>query len=483
MVFLHIHIFIHVFLFWQNEVGAKDLLGAQPADVLRDAVEEVISILKDENLRDPERHYEISKLLTGKPPGAGGAVSNERYAQFVSWSKKLTDYHRVDEDAAAAAKEDEGINEEGVAVVFDESEEERSEGDEDASDVGDEVVDVASSEEEDEEAEGAAAADVVTRSKEQQDVEGDHQQRITLGGNRRAGEEKQQQDDDNNNIIIPEGKKGAALSVHEIDAHWLQRQLSTHFSEDVDVCAKIADDVLNVLELRDVRECENKLLVLLGFDLFEFIKVLLSHRLLIWACIKLKRAKDDEEKQAIEEVVKRSDPSVWNDLYSKASVENWTQDRMSRAARETKNEARQLNIAGDTTNIRREVAEDDDVRWKEQQDVLNKDKDAATELDLDSLAFRDGGHLMSNKKCELPDGSWRAMRKGYEEVHVPAVRSIISKDEKLISITELPAWTHAAFEGMDKLNRVQSKMCEAALYSSENILLCAPTGAGKLSRL
>jgi pre-mRNA-splicing helicase BRR2 len=33
--------------------------------------------------------------------------------------------------------------------------------------------------------------------------------------------------------------------------------------------------------------------------------------------------------------------------------------------------------------------------------------------------------------------------------------------------------------GMDKLNRIQSKMCDVALKSSENILLCAPTGAGK----
>jgi pre-mRNA-splicing helicase BRR2 len=32
---------------------------------------------------------------------------------------------------------------------------------------------------------------------------------------------------------------------------------------------------------------------------------------------------------------------------------------------------------------------------------------------------------------------------------------------------------------MEKLNRVQSKMCDVALKSSENILLCAPTGAGK----
>jgi pre-mRNA-splicing helicase BRR2 len=32
---------------------------------------------------------------------------------------------------------------------------------------------------------------------------------------------------------------------------------------------------------------------------------------------------------------------------------------------------------------------------------------------------------------------------------------------------------------MEKLNRVQSKMCNIALRSSENLLLCAPTGAGK----
>jgi hypothetical protein len=45
------------------------------------------------------------------------------------------------------------------------------------------------------------------------------------------------------------------------------------------------------------------------------------------------------------------------------------------------------------------------------------------------------------------------MKKGYEEVHVPAVRSVISKDEKLVPIQDLPAWTHDAFKGMEKLNR------------------------------
>ncbi len=50
------------------------------------------------------------------------------------------------------------------------------------------------------------------------------------------------------------------------------------------------------------------------------------------------------------------------------------------------------------------------------------------------------------------------MKKGYEEVHIPAIRSIVPKVEKLIELTDLPPWTHAAFEGMDKLNCIQPKI-------------------------
>lgn len=43
-------------------------------------------------------------------------------------------------------------------------------------------------------------------------------------------------------------------------------------------------------------------------------------------------------------------------------------------------------------------------------------------LDLEDLTFKDGSHLMANKRCQLPDGSFRKQRKGYEEVHVPALK-------------------------------------------------------------
>ena len=57
-------------------------------------------------------------------------------------------------------------------------------------------------------------------------------------------------------------------------------------------------------------------------------------------------------------------------------------------------------------------------------------------LELDALAFQQGGHLMSNKRCELPAGSYRTQKKGYEEVHVPALKpKPFGDDEKLVQVS------------------------------------------------
>lgn len=105
---------------------------------------------------------------------------------------------------------------------------------------------------------------------------------------------------------------------------------------------------------------------------------------------------------------------------------------------------------------------------------------------------------MANKSCRLPDGSYRLQKKGYEEVHVPALKpsaldpgevkfnSFISSSEKMTTfsysifqvlypISNLPKYAQPAFEGYKVLNRIQTRMVKAALESDENLLLCAPT--------
>ena len=101
-------------------------------------------------------------------------------------------------------------------------------------------------------------------------------------------------------------------------------------------------------------------------------------------------------------------------------------------------------------------------------------------LDLKELCFDQGSHLMANKKCLLPDGSYRKQKKGYEEIHVPAYKpKPFSDKEKLIKIEELPSWAQKPFRRFSALNRIQSRLKHAALETDENLLICAPTGAGK----
>ena len=86
---------------------------------------------------------------------------------------------------------------------------------------------------------------------------------------------------------------------------------------------------------------------------------------------------------------------------------------------------------------------------------------------------------MSQKRIQLPPNSWRKQEKGYEEVHIPGVKQPFGDDEKLVPIDELPEWARKGFTGYKSLNRIQSRLWETALLTSENMLLCAPTGAGK----
>ncbi|KAL0364719.1 UNVERIFIED_CONTAM: DExH-box ATP-dependent RNA helicase DExH14 [Sesamum angustifolium] len=80
----------------------------------------------------------------------------------------------------------------------------------------------------------------------------------------------------------------------------------------------------------------------------------------------------------------------------------------------------------------------------------------------------------------LPQGTVRKHYKGYEEVTIPPTPTAPMKPgEKLIEIKELDDIAQAAFHGYKSLNRIQSRIFQTTYYSNENILVCAPTGAGK----
>lgn len=389
-------------------------LGDLPQDVLRGAADEVISVLKDKNMKDPDKQKEVGDLI--------GGVTDEKFAQLVNMGKKITDYTAEGEEVAAGTDTlDDDI---GVAVEFEAEEEEEEEAVDEVLDTDDDDEDVGGED-------AAVDADIRT------------------------------------NLDVDDGEEARddGLKVQEIDAYWLQRRVARAFEKlDANASQKLAEQVLEVMEKTDVREIENRLVVLLDFDKFDLIKELIRNRLKIVYCTKLSRAQDDEERQKIEEEM-AANPETAPILDALHATRTSARDRQSQMERSIREEARKLRQAEAVVRGGTGVAEA--VAGRQQ-------------VDFDGLAFHQGSHFMSNKSCQLPSGSYRTTKKGYEEVHVPALKPKPYGDNEVKKkIEDLPDWAQAAFAGMKELNRVQSRVCEAALYSSENLLLCAPTGAGK----
>ncbi|GMQ10899.1 hypothetical protein CsSME_00053719 [Camellia sinensis var. sinensis] len=96
----------------------------------------------------------------------------------------------------------------------------------------------------------------------------------------------------------------------------------------------------------------------------------------------------------------------------------------------------------------------------------------------DLIGSGEGSHPLA--ATALPQGTVRKHYKGYEEVIIPPTPTAPMKPgENLIEIKELDEFAQTAFHGYKSLNRIQSRIFQTTYYSNENILVCAPTGAGK----
>jgi pre-mRNA-splicing helicase BRR2 len=239
----------------------------------------------------------------------------------------------------------------------------------------------------------------------------------------------------------------------------------------------MAEQVLQALAAHDPRAVENRLVELLDFDKFELIRVLLRNRAEVFYCTRLKQAQTDAERAAIEEEMRADTESGGSALLARlhrtATSLNWEKDRSTELRERMRKEARALSKA---------AAEGPSV--DEEADVVVSESSAEPAarhtIDLDSLSFKEGSHLMPSQRVELPPNAWRRQAPGFEEVNIPALKPRpLDKDERLVRIDELPEWARPAFKGMHSLNRIQSRLHHAALSSPQNLLVCAPTGAGK----
>jgi len=387
----------------------QEALGDQPRDILAGAADEILVTLKNDKVTSKDKKKNTEDFL--------GPLAEERFALLVNLCKKISDFGH---DASAA--KDDGIDETyGIPVQFDNYEDEGGDGEDVYGEVRGERGD--DSDEDMSDDEPVLGEDTGIRG--YSDVQ----------------------------TADSFAKHEKMLHPLDIDAHWLQRKLSKYYEEAI-TSQKKSIEVLDILQKSDnQRELENQLVLLLGYDCFDFIKMLLKNRNMVLYCTLLASAQSDVEKSAIKAKMSQ-DPDLVRIL-------------------------KQLEGEGD---------DDDSAETKEQKAAkANMERNQMCEevarcknLNLEEIAFSQGSHLMANKRCQLPDGSFRKQKKGYEEVHVPALKpKPFAADENLVPIESLPMFARPAFEGFKSLNRIQSRLYKACMESDENLLLCAPTGAGK----
>jgi len=141
----------------------------------------------------------------------------------------------------------------------------------------------------------------------------------------------------------------------------------------------------------------------------------------------------------------------------------------------------EINMLENGKRVRDDAtAEEDSAHLTNSKKHKSTQRNEIALLDLNTIKFDQGSELMTNSKVKLPEGSFKRMKPEYDEIHIPPPAKA-EIDYDLVPITALPNWARKAFPSgeTESLNAVQSKVFPVAFESDHNILLCAPTGAGK----
>lgn len=408
-------------------------LGDQPQDLLRGAADETLALLKDSGLVQLDQKKQIESVL--------GSMNGDEFSRLSLLGRQISDFDVNDAkgaDKPYGSADDLVADDVGVAVVYDADEEENGDGD-DSDEAVDEVVEL------------------------EQDVDD-----IVSPGESGVGKGKATGEDNTYILDAADGGTGSGpfeLDPRKINAYWIQEQLSRWYSDPFE-CRRLAEEVLDILgSSDDDHACENRLVKLLQFDKFELLSVFLENRAAITWGTKFSRAENADDKERLlkqMETDERARPLV-EVLFEK--------DRKQTSGGKPTTEnplTKGQNVEG--TDLMKEGAFLFGRR---------KPKFPLRTLDLEGLSFQKGGQVKTLRNCELPPGSQHIENKDFEEWHIPAIRALPDGSETLVSISDLPNWARLAFPSTRQLNRVQSAVYQCAFTSDQNMLLCAPTGAGK----
>ncbi|CAL7941276.1 unnamed protein product [Xylocopa violacea] len=237
-------------------------------------------------------------------------------------------------------------------------------------------------------------------------------------------------------------------------------------------------EIINKLSSRNL---ENELYDFLGSECLEFIQYIIQYK------------KDITTSNSFPKVQKQS--NIQRSVISQVIVQS---EREKQLQKQIRKEEKKLNKISSKREGKSEPEENGyeplELSLKKQEALIEMNtpifnRNITTERStretypfvFDShMASRNTTGYVSKQKIMLPEDVVRKDTQMFEEVFIPIPESQkIDVDYKPIMISSLDDIGQMAFNGITSLNRIQSIVFDAAYHTNENLLICAPTGAGK----
>ncbi|XP_059620784.1 activating signal cointegrator 1 complex subunit 3 [Phlebotomus argentipes] len=257
----------------------------------------------------------------------------------------------------------------------------------------------------------------------------------------------------------------------------------------------LVESLVNMLKSqKSSDELQNELFDMLGFDKFEAIQEILRNRQVI-----VKLAENEEKRLQLKEkaiMQKINRPQVGNQVIIQSENEKQMMKQLRKEEQKLKKlaakvDSEDFNIPEEIDPAKFRILGHQALSHEAKFNPLLHDRPKAklpaksviprypnvydSQLEAKShVGFVSGGRLM------LPDNVERKDSKTFEEVRIPACDPPpLAVGNVRVKVEDLDEIGKIAFKGTKELNRIQSVVYPTAYHSNDNMLVCAPTGAGK----
>ncbi|KAI8617669.1 Sec63 Brl domain-containing protein [Chytriomyces sp. MP71] len=287
----------------------------------------------------------------------------------------------------------------------------------------------------------------------------------------------------------------AGSSSDSFDRDWLLRQCERHLDafSDGDAISPLAlcTEVFTILRgAQSDEEIQSALLDSIGYANMDFVAQLVLHRKYIIANIVANSQSDPNAGQfKSEKQVKRPTYGAQVTVMSEAEKQAMKRERKDKkkAAKMTDGEttvAESASLLGFDVEHLKRAREEQLLMAAGSNGISNPTASAAAPAIVYPHVYQSAPvdpFSAFGTRLALPQGSEREDFKEFEEITIPAPRVApkLAQEGELVPVTSFEPWAQRAYKGYKSLNRMQSLVYPVAYETNENMLVCAPTGAGK----